>query len=661
MKGDRRRVVELATGAQDDAPRAGWGRSWCTAPIEPTAGSEWYGCPTRSPPLPSWATPSHLSPAPGSAAKRPVSVHTPATSSWPAGAWETLGGVGTIGDLDSYPPPVECSRARWPVRAALGLALALFACTTPADRTSAGPQPSLTDDPVKLTVFTLGSVEVRTRDVFSDERAAKSALARLVNATHWTTRERVIRRELWIQPGQPIRPVDVEELERNLRATGMFAEVRATLVPSAVEGLADLVIETEDRLSLAFGGSGSFVGAVSSVGAALSENNLLGSGDRLSLSFSENSENEFRGTLSYVDRHFAGSWITASARIGRTEDGEFGALSFDRPFKHLADRGAWRLSVAKAESGVDYFAAGDTVAEAPLVRETLEGAVFQRYGPAEQSWTVGLRGQYDTFDFDRVSGPAAGSIRVPGDTETTLAGLTVGLRSLFGFRKVQGLDTLDYIQDVALSAGFDALLGATARTEVAADDSVQPTLSLGTHLTFEALPDTLVAVRTEARGRTRGGDPQSWNVGFDLSAFELSLRPHTLAAHFSYDEADTLDELPVQFTLDENQGLRGYPARELTGTRVARINLEDRIDLGARLGAFHFGAVVFFDAGWIEDGNEGFGRPLRSAGFGLRIGSGALLGARVARIDVSFPLDDYEGQSFDPLVSLSFGQVFGLR
>ena len=530
----------------------------------------------------------------------------------------------------------------------------------------AGPEPAsdspsvgAAEDPAR--VYTLGALVLSTRDIYAAEDAEESVLAGLLNATHATTRERTIRNELWLAPGDPITQADAEELERNLRATGLFAEVRVQLRPTLNPDVVDLVVETEDRLSFSFGASGSFVGAVSSLGATISESNFFGTGDRVSFGFSENSEDEFRGALSYRDRHFLGSWVTATMQVGRTEEGDFGSLGFERPFKYLADDDSWRVNVSSTESAIDYYDAGETVAEVPQKRDSLEAAVFRRFGPVDERWTVGLRGQHDDATIGEARGPAAATLDVPGDTETSFGGASLGYRYLLGFRKVQGLDTLEYVQDLTLSTGFELLGGATLRAEDGEEDAVQPTFGVGTHLDAEVMRDTFLAVRADARARTDGGDAEGWNASLDASVFELAFRPHTLAGRFAFDEAYEGEALPIQLTLGEDVGLRGYPSREFTGGRVVRLNLEDRIDLGARAGSFEFGAVVFFDAGWIEDRGQGFGVPLRSAGFGLRVGSQKLLGSRVLRIDLSFPLDDVDGEEYDPLVSLTLGQVFGFQ
>jgi len=542
------------------------------------------------------------------------------------------------------------------------LAFFVGGCTTVAGRRPAfGRAAALTEDLAKLEEFTLGEIQIHPRDIFPEDEAENSFVARVLNATHATTKAATIRNEFWLAPGDRIRAVDAEEFERNLRATGLFAEASVRLVETSDPAVKDLHIETKDRLTFSIGASGSFVGAVSSLGATLGESNVFGTGDRIAAGFSENSEGEFRGVFSYFDRQVAGSWVNATAQVGRTEEGDFAAVGFERPFKFLRDRASWRINTSTAATASDYFEAGDSVAEVPLDRSSVEAATFRRFGPAESTWTVGLRAQHDDIKFGTARGPQASTIDVPGDTTATLGGFTFGHRKLFGFRKVQGLDTLRFIQDVSLGAGFDALVGASHRTEEGQSDAIQPTYSLSTSFAYEPALDTFVSLRANARGRTEGGEFQGWATGLDATVFELGLRPHTLAAHVSFDEAFEDQGLPVQLLLGEDSGLRGFPAREFTGERVVRLNLEDRIDLQARLGAIEFGAVVFLDIGWIEERGQGFGRPLRSTGVGLRVGSSKLFGARVLRVDFSVPLDDVDGTSYDPLISLSLGQVFDFQ
>ena len=160
-----------------------------------------------------------------------------------------------------------------------------------------------------------------TGPIFSAGEERETLFRRLVNATHWTTRESVVRREIWKRRGDPVDEAFAAELERNLRALGLFAEADVTLVPREDSDVVDLRVETRDRFSIAGGASGSFVGNVASGGVSLSESNLFGGGDRVSFGFSENEDDEFRGSISYRDRYLFGTWTGASAQVGRDGPG----------------------------------------------------------------------------------------------------------------------------------------------------------------------------------------------------------------------------------------------------------------------------------------------------------------------------------------------------
>lgn len=105
-------------------------------------------------------------------------------------------------------------------------------------------------------------------------------------------------------------------------------------------------------------------------------------------------------------------------------------------------------------------------------------------------------------------------------------------------------------------------------------------------------------------------------------------------------------DTPVE--LGGDNGLRGYPARFVSGERSHLFTLEQRYFGETEwFSLFHVGAAVFYDQGrvWGESGvaqiNEG---TLRNVGLGLRI-SGTRTGGRdegthnIAHVDLSYPLD----------------------
>lgn len=522
-------------------------------------------------------------------------------------------------------------------------------------------------------VFTLGLVQVTTSDVYEGELET-SALRRLINATHWTTREAVIHREIWHETGDLVDTKFAEELERNLRATGLFADVTVKLVPSsdpdAAPGVRNLQVRTRDRLSIGGGAGASFVGDATSGSASLSESNLFGMGDRLRFSYTENDFGETRGQVGYRDRYVAGTWTTANAVAGRNEEGNFFGLSFDRPFRFLEDRFAWNVSATTTAFDQDYFFSNSTVAEVPIDFSRFEASARWRSGTRMNYWTRGLAARFTDYEYGAARGPFAPSVRVPGDTEAVFAGGTLSWANLSEFREVTHIDTLQFVQDVRIGTTAFLEAGALLRSEDAggsalpgdssAGESTQPSVSARLGRILAIGESRFASAAFSGAVRTRGGDATGWRTDVNLRAFDQTWRPHTLGLAVSYTEADETENLPIQLALGERTGLRGYPNREFVGQRLVRINLEDRIDLDAHLRSLDFGAVVFFDTAWIGSRGDSLEGPFSSAGVGLRIGSTPLLGRGVARIDLSFPFDDANGESFEPLLSLTVGQVFTL-
>lgn len=502
----------------------------------------------------------------------------------------------------------------------------------------------------------LRDVRIHTGDVFADDDAR--LLPRLVNALHWQTREAVVAREVFVHPGDRIDDAIAAELERNLRALGLFAEVTVRLVATATPGEVDLEITTRDRLTLDFGAGASYVGGVSGFRAAIGENNLFGLGDRLVGSFSQNSDGEYRGSVVYTDLHVFDSWHTATVRISRTDDGDSAGLEVRRPFKHLHDPRSYVVAIAQDEAAVDYYRGGESLADVPYRRSSLRTDLTWGEGSRDNRRYLGLTLQLEQTEYGVANGPLAPEIRVPGDTTSVLAGPTAAWRWVSGYRKVTGLDTLDYVQDLTLGPSFIAVLGARWRDEAGRDAALQPEANIDLALAAEPLTDLYTNFGVRGGARWDGGDAVGWSGGGFARAFVLAGGGHTLAANLAFDAVEESQNLPAEMTLGEDTGLRGYRAHLLSGTRRLRANLEHRFDTGIELATFRFGLIAFHDAGWMgRDGD--LGGPLHSFGLGLRIGSRPLLGGGVLRIDFAKPLDDVIDQSDGWKVSVTIGQVFG--
>ncbi|MGE3171174.1 MAG: hypothetical protein AB7O97_01025 [Planctomycetota bacterium] len=502
----------------------------------------------------------------------------------------------------------------------------------------------------------LREIVVHTADVFDAAAARDSVVQRLINGLHVTTRREVILRECWLHPGDPVSADQAAELERNLRRLGLFAEVEVRLVDVG-DGRVDLDVSTRDRLSIFFGGGGSYVGGVSGFNAAIGESNLFGNGDRVDLGFRRDSEGDYRGSLSYRDLHLGDSWLTGTVRLQRTDDGDGAQLEVIRPFKHLQDPRAWSATALFDESAATYYLRGDTAAEVPVRAGRIAGDLRWAAGPEHARDTRGVTASFGQRSYDPATGPLAASIRVPGDTADLRLGGLLQWDRVHDYRKVAGIDTLEYVQDLTLGTRVRLDGGLRLRDEDGRAIEPQPEASVGAAWAGEPLSHLFVHLGASVAGRWYAGTAQGWSGSARAQAFWSDAERRTLALSATYDAVEEFEDLPPQLTLGEDTGLRGYRAREFTGTRRLRINLEPRWDTGVGFWTFRFGVVAFADVGWVGAGSD-LGRPYRAAGAGLRVGSKPLLGSGVVRIDVARPFDEVPGESRDWSVSISVGQVF---
>jgi len=517
--------------------------------------------------------------------------------------------------------------------------------------------PTLAQEELQPDRGILREIRIFADDVFSPEVAGTRPLAALVNALHWQTREDTIRRELWQRPGEVITATQAAEIERNLRALGLFAEVTATLVPTTRAGHVDLEVRTRDRLTLAFGAGASTLGGVTSYRLSAGESNLFGLGDRISTSFTENSENEFRGSVVYTDLHLLDTWHTSTMRATRTDNGDALALQIARPIKHLADPRGHQFAIAHEETASEYFRNGDSAAEVPLTEQQLEGGFTWVRGPAHDREFLDLFATLQRREYGRATGPLADGLRVPGNTDIARAGLRLQRQVITGFRKVTNLDTLDFVQDLRL--GWSASIGGALqwRQEQFAGDAVQPLLTLSGNWTTEATDGVYLSL--SARQELRWDDADIVGRDAQVGAFAMAALTEqtTLAGSMTFDAVRERQDLAVELTLGEDNGLRGYGARQLHGAARLRTNLELRQDTGLELATVRIGAVGFADLGWIGE-IDALGSTQAAAGFGLRLGSRALFGSSVLRIDLAHPLVDVPGEDRKWQLSIAVGQVF---
>jgi hypothetical protein len=506
----------------------------------------------------------------------------------------------------------------------------------------------------------LREIRITTRNIYSDEDAAENVVYRLLNILHIPTKVDVVRREMWFAEGDIVTTDTIEELESILRAFGKFGAASAALVPTGEPGVADLEVDTRDRLSLILAARPSFVGGVTGFTGIIGESNLFGLGKRFVVAGDTNSDGEQSIDVSYDDPQVLESWYRLHAEGAVTEEGYLAAFDLTRPFKHLEDPLSYGVNAESLERDVDYFDHGESVAEVPLGQNDGRVFVSHAFGPRDLRGTVGADLAYRQSDYSPAKGTAAAQIRVPGDATRGDLGVFGSVHWVDSYLKLQGVDTFDYVEDETLGASGDLRVGGALRDEEGASSELQPVLSGSARTAIKPVTDTYLTLESSGTARWYGGETKGWRFSGAAHAFQTSLPRQTLAASLTLDAAVETQDLQPQFTLGEDNGLRGYPAREFAGTRFVRLNLEDRIDTGLDVLSVHVGVAVFFDSGWVHGAAQGLsqGESIKSTGIGLRFGSSEILGANIVRVDFAQPLDTVGGEDYGFSVSFAVGQVF---
>jgi len=494
-------------------------------------------------------------------------------------------------------------------------------------------------DELERTGVRVGVIDITVEDIFDPDKPGESAAPyRLANDLHYATRDQAIRSQLLFQESEVFSSQKIEETERLLRGRRYLYD--AWIEPVCyhpAQQTVDLNVRVRDVWSLNPGIHFSRKGGANAGGFQLQDEDFLGRGELVSVSWSRNVDRDSL-LLRYDDPQLLGSWWRGRVAYSDNSDGRYGELAVGRPFYSLDTR--WAAGTQ--------FAAGDRVDTRyqrghELDRYGEHVGQFEVYagrsGGLHDGWTrrslAGIR--YESSEFTVL------------DDEALAATLPQDRKLVYPWVGVEWLED-DFVrahnQD-QLARTEDLKFGKTLRAE----------LGLASPAWGADRTAAILALRGD--GAVRLGDAQSlfyggslggrWETdGFRdglLKADARYYRRQTPQALFFAGATAALAEHPDldhQLLLGGDSGLRGYPLRYQSGTGSFLITAEERLFTGwfpFRL--FNVGAAAFADAGrtWGRDvaGEEPLGW-LADAGVGLRIGNTRTGLGNVLHIDLAVPL-----------------------
>jgi hypothetical protein len=435
------------------------------------------------------------------------------------------------------------------------------------------------------------------------------------------TRDRIIRRNLLFQSGQPLDVFIAAENERLIRELPYIMDARFLVHPvSGSVDSVDLVLLTKDLFPLGFGLE---LGRADAGNAGLWYYNVLGYGHQFSVStYWDARHTPAMGYgLTYGISNIDGTFFSSELSYLHQWNNHSGKFRISRDFKSLGLRYAGALQLENA-SQIREISLPDSVLHNVAVQFTSYdlwlGRIFRIQKTGENNSNAGflLSGRYFNNQFRQ--GPPVSSERFYNYHDRTQLFLAAGFTRQ-GFRKDNMIYTFDRTEDVPYGYLFEITSGmewgqfenrpylggkASFGKQLKTGGTVFGDVEFGTF--FNQKQTRQGTLKVQFRGFTRlytQGRFQYRNF-FNL----------TYINGFRRNE----DEYT---SLENRGGITGLTGESLRGREKIAINLESVIFSPYRLLGFRFAFFGSFDFGMIRKGQTGLfqSRPFSRLGVGVRI------------------------------------------
>ena len=493
------------------------------------------------------------------------------------------------------------------------------------------------------------SVHLHVGNVFTDQESEESWIYRTANSLRFQTREGVVRRELLFAAGDTVDVAVLEETERNLRALDLFRRVEVDTVRDGERLVAR--VSTRDAWSTLPVISGNIASDGTLTGrVGITERNLLGTGNFLSLAYRKGVDRDGGEIETYVHR-LAGTQVDVGGGLAGFSDGRSAFWSIADPWRSQRDRLRVQLAGATADQRRLQYRV-----DSPTRRDTTE----YRQHLYVQSLRVGIATVATARRVVRVE--AVGRLRnerflAEEDTGPVPDSVTadIGLFASFEeprYREVAYLDGLN-TQDVDLS------IGATVGFRVAPEGWGYESDGIGPYVSVRggtSLGKFLLRASVLASGLIDAGGLDSGRVLASTGAAFLGANRHATVLNLQ----GGILRAPApggEFDLGFSTAPRSYEPHSFVGTRALWGTLEHRWYVAPRILEQFGGALAaYFDFGgaWYVDQDPRWGSEI---GIGIRTGSRLAPGVDSGRIDLGYRLGgDIDGSRF--VLSIGTGFAF---
>ncbi len=484
----------------------------------------------------------------------------------------------------------------------------------------------------------IGRIIIEKQNVFDLSKPGENkSLYRLANRWHIVTRDTVIQQQLLFRTGDRFSRRLLEESERLLRANNYLYDTKITPLRYA-DGVVDIRVWTRDLWTLMPGLSVSRTGRENRSRVQLSEQNLLGLGIKLRVTYVDNVHRSST-SFEYFDKNLGDSWTSAFLKYSDSSDGGTTQFNLTRPFYALDSRWTAGASLFDDEREESFYDLGNETAEYQSQTESYSAFWGWSAGLLDgwaRRWTTGI--VYDDRNFSAVPDGQLPSL-IPADRHLVYPFVGVELVE-DNFQKASNRDQIERTEDFYLGSRLSANLGWAGESLGSDRDAFLYWLTASKG--FGSIERKALFLSSWANGRIEHGDSVNTQVGANARYYNQISDKRLFFVTLDASWGDDLD-LDNLVDLGGDTGLRGYPLRYQTGDSRVLLTIEQRYFTDWypwRL--FRVGGAVFADIGRTWGDNPAGGPPLgwlKNVGLGLRLGATRSSGRDVVHIDLAFPLD----------------------
>jgi hypothetical protein len=477
---------------------------------------------------------------------------------------------------------------------------------------------------------TIDSIVVITADVFQLEEVEMNPAFGVMNTLHIKTRPQVVRRELLFKVGEPYDSARVEETKRNLRRIGLFRDV--VVDTARVEGKLVVFVGTFDVWTTSLGLNARSTGGTFTWSTSLSEANLLGTSNGVSIGYSKDVDRNSVTAIGAMRRLF-GSGADGTVTYRNLSDGHTASLDIQAPFRSNSDRRSFRAVGSLGSHRVLQFRDGALLETWHRENQRVYfGAQVAPSASTSGYARVGIVGQVKNDQYIL----ARDTILSIPDSVSAAFGVSADFRRV-RFKVVTHYNGFARDEDVDLSTVVR--LGAVVAPKVFGYPRDGVGLSFVGQVGWPIGPNFLRAFVVSDGLFTSAG----LDSGQAAGSFTLAMRMIPKQSTIFYLTAGLLDSPAPGSEWDLGHaagGPRAFGPHAFSGTRTISGTIEHRVfAIDEVLSVIGIGFAAFLDYGgaWYADESP---RKGGDVGLGLRIGPTRATGANLGRFDLAYKFGD---------------------